>query len=52
MAEDHGFFARFYDEAGEAGKRIGLAEEGLEEGTESGGGEVGHIFTSPPGPLS
>ena len=41
MTEDHGFFVRFFDEAGEGGKGIVLAEEGLEEGTESGGGEVG-----------
>ena len=41
MAEDDCFFTGRVGEAGEGGKGIALAEEGLEEEVEGGEGEVG-----------
>ena len=36
VSEDHGFFTWFFNEAGEGGEGISLAEEGAEEGVEGG----------------
>ena len=41
VAEDHGFFTGIAGETGEGGKRKSLLEEGLKEGVEGEGGEVG-----------
>ena len=41
VTEDHGFFTGIFNEAGEGGKGISLAEKGAEEGVVGGEGEVG-----------